>query len=96
MNSDVIECRRLKYPFQEYLDSDDDQYDSAYDGRLASESAADLSAEEQDIVENCACAEDIPESVMESAYGIYDFVEGDFFCNVEDQFCDKLGNDRNG
>lgn len=52
-----------------------------------------LSTEEQDIVSNCEFSDDIPESVMESAYGMYDFVEDDFFCNTDDQFCDRLGNE---
>lgn len=52
-----------------------------------------LSAEEQNIVSNCEFSDDIPESVMESAYGMYDFVPGDFFCNTDDQFCDRLGNE---
>lgn len=43
---------------------------------------ASLSAEEQDIVRNCEWADDIPESVMESAFGMYDFVPEDFFCNL--------------
>ena len=51
-----------------------------------------LSVEQQKIVDNCVFSEDIPEDIMEAAFGIYDFVEGDFFCNVEDQFCDRLGN----
>ena len=51
-----------------------------------------LSAEQQRVVCECACSDDIPEDIMESAYGCYDFVEEDFFCNVEDQFCDRLGN----
>ena len=42
-----------------------------------------LSAEEQDIVRNCEWADDIPESVMESAYGFYDFVDEDFWCNLK-------------
>ena len=53
-----------------------------------------LTVEQQNIVENCESSEDIPDEVMESAYGSYDFVEGDFFCNVEDQFCDRLGMQR--
>lgn len=46
---------------------------------------ASLSAEEQDIVRNCEWAEDIPESVMESAFGMYDFVPQDFWCNLESE-----------
>lgn len=53
-----------------------------------------LSAEYQDIVSNCVSADDIPEEVMESAYDIYDFTEDDFFCNTEDEFCDRNGNPR--
>ena len=41
-----------------------------------------LSAEEQKIVYDCDWAEDIPDSVMESAYGMYDFVVDDFFCTA--------------
>lgn len=51
-----------------------------------------LSDESKRIVKNCECADDIPEAVMEEAYGMYDFVEEDFFCNVEDQFCNRIGN----
>lgn len=51
-----------------------------------------LSPEDQDIVLNCSDPSEIPEEVMEAAYGSYAFVEGDFFCNTEDQFCDRLGN----
>lgn len=51
-----------------------------------------LSAEQQEVVSNCDSSDDIPEDIMEAAYGCYDFVEEDFFCNVEDQFCDRLGN----
>ena len=40
-----------------------------------------LSNEEQAIVDSAEYPDDIPESVMESAFGIYDFVERDFFCN---------------
>lgn len=54
-----------------------------------------LSNENQDIVSACASADDIPEEIVESAYDIYDFVEEDFFCNTEDQFCDRLGNHKN-
>lgn len=42
-----------------------------------------LSIEEQDTVRNCNDPSEIPEGIMESAYGIYDFAEDDFFCNVE-------------
>jgi len=52
-----------------------------------------LSAEEKEIVSNCESPCEIPESVMESAYNMYDFVEEDFFCNTDDQFCDRLGNE---
>ena len=41
-----------------------------------------LSAEEQAIVDGCEWEEDIPEAIMESAYGHYDFVEEDFFCDI--------------
>lgn len=51
-----------------------------------------LSEESKQIVRNCEWAEDIPEAVMEEAYEMYDFVESDFFCDMEDQFCDRLGN----
>lgn len=43
---------------------------------------SELSAESAQKVDNAASPEDIPESVMEEAFGIYDFVEEDFFCNV--------------
>lgn len=52
-----------------------------------------LSEESKRIVRNCEWAEDIPETVMEESYGMYDFVPGDFFCNTDDQFCDRLGNE---
>lgn len=51
-----------------------------------------LSPENQDIVMACSDPSEIPEAVMEAAYDIYNFVEEDFFCNTEDQFCDRLGN----
>ena len=51
-----------------------------------------LSPENQDIVLNCSDPSEIPEEVMEAAYDIYSFTEEDFFCNTEDQFCDRLGN----
>lgn len=41
-----------------------------------------LSVEEQEIVDACAKPEDIPESVMISAFGHYIFCEQDFFCNI--------------
>ena len=41
-----------------------------------------LSNEQKEIVLNCINAEDIPEEIMEAAFGIYDFVEDDFWCNV--------------
>ena len=41
-----------------------------------------LSAASAEAVDNAARPEDIPESVMEEAFGCYDFVEEDFFCNV--------------
>lgn len=42
-------------------------------------------------ISNCDQAEDIPEETMEEVYGGYSFVEEDFFCNTEDQFCDRNG-----
>lgn len=54
-----------------------------------------LSDESKTIVHNCEWAEDIPEEIMEEAYGMYDFVEEDFFCNTEDQFCDRNGDEYN-
>ena len=53
-----------------------------------------LSVENQAIVDACKTWEDIPDSVMEAAYDIYDFVEEDFFCNTQDQLCDRLGNEK--
>ena len=41
-----------------------------------------LSEESKAIVNNCECAEDIPEEVMEEAYGEYDFMVEDFWCNL--------------
>ncbi len=41
-----------------------------------------LSAEEQKMVDNANQPEDIPESVMLSAYGGYSFTEEDFMCNL--------------
>lgn len=52
-----------------------------------------LSVEQQEIVDKCQFADDIPEEIVAAAYDIYDFVPGDFFCNTEDQFCDRLGNE---
>ena len=43
-----------------------------------------LSADEQAIVDNCDWPDDIPETVMLSAFGGYSFVEEDFFCNCND------------
>lgn len=51
-----------------------------------------LSDAEKEIVVACSWWDEISEEIMESAYGMYDFVEQDFFCNTEDQFCDRLGN----
>ena len=47
-----------------------------------------LSAEQQLVVDNCKTWEEIPEEIMEAAYGVYDFVEEDFFCNIYDD-CEK-------
>ena len=41
-----------------------------------------LSAEEQKVIDDCADGEDIPESIMLSAFGGISFVEEDFFCNL--------------
>lgn len=32
-------------------------------------------------IENCECAEEIPFELVEKKYGIYSFVDEDFFCN---------------
>lgn len=32
-------------------------------------------------IESCECAEDIPFELVEKKYGIYSFVDEDFFCN---------------
>lgn len=58
-------------------------YGAAYDEEYMVFSV--LSDESKQIVRNCEWAEDIPESVMEEAYDVYDFVEEDFFCNVESE-----------
>ena len=41
-----------------------------------------LNTEEQEIIDNCTDGEDIPESIMLSAFGDISFVEEDFFCNL--------------
>lgn len=33
-------------------------------------------------IENCECAEEIPFELVEKKYGIYSFVDEDFFCNI--------------
>ena len=42
-----------------------------------------LSAASTEAVDNAARPEDIPEFAMEEAFGDYDFVEEDFFCNLK-------------
>jgi len=42
-----------------------------------------LSEEEKTIVQNANCPADITDDVMISAFGGYDFVEEDFFCNLK-------------
>lgn len=41
-----------------------------------------LDTEEQEVIDRCLDADDIPESIMLSAFGGISFVEEDFFCNL--------------
>ena len=41
-----------------------------------------LSDDEKNTVDSAVCWEDIPDSILESAFGMYDFVQEDFFCNI--------------
>lgn len=40
-----------------------------------------FSRDDMIILENCEFAEDIPFELLEKAYGMYTFVDEDFFCN---------------
>ena len=40
-----------------------------------------FSRDDMIIIENCECSEDIPFELLEKAYGMYTFVDEDFFCN---------------
>lgn len=44
-----------------------------------------LSDDEKNAVDSAEWWEDIPDSVIESAFGMYDFVPGDFWCNLESE-----------
>lgn len=41
-----------------------------------------LSNKSKEAVDNAEIPEDIPEYAMVEAFGSYDFVTGDFFCNI--------------
>jgi hypothetical protein len=41
-----------------------------------------LSADEQEVIDDCDDESEIPESIMLSAFGGISFVEEDFFCNL--------------
>jgi hypothetical protein len=51
-----------------------------------------LSDDQKNVVDACSDWDDIPDDILESAYDMYDFTPEDFFCNTEDQCCDRLGN----
>lgn len=67
--------------------SNEEQYElrnNLYMDSLHSDGYTDfdfLSAEEQDVVRACIVPGEIPEEIMLSAYGNYDFVPEDFFIN---------------
>lgn len=41
-----------------------------------------FSREDIEIIENCNSSDEIPFELIEKAFGMYDFVDEDFFCNV--------------
>ena len=44
---------------------------------------SDLTNEQDDIICACDSPEDIPESIMQIVFGIYDFSPDDFWCNID-------------
>ena len=40
-----------------------------------------FSREDMEIIENCEFPEDIPFELLEKAFGMYSFVDEDFWCN---------------
>ena len=42
-----------------------------------------FSREDIEIIENCNFSDEIPFELVEKAFGMYDFVDEDFFCNVD-------------
>ena len=40
-----------------------------------------FSREDMEIIENCEVSEDIPFELVDKAFGIYTFVDEDFWCN---------------
>lgn len=43
-----------------------------------------LSDDQKAVVDEAEWYWDIPDSVMESAFGMYDFVHADFWCNLDE------------
>lgn len=41
-----------------------------------------FSYEDMEIIRNCEFPEDIPFELVEKAFGMYSFVDEDFFCNL--------------
>ena len=41
-----------------------------------------FSREDIEIIENCKFSDEIPFELVEKAFGMYDFVDEDFWCNV--------------